>query len=298
MTPRTLHAALIAATLTPLAHSASSRACADDHADGLIAATDAWHARRIERLTAPDGWLTLVALESLEPGRNAVGRAPDALVRYDNFPDDHIGDFILEGESIRFEAAPGVAIEGLPADGVIRTDAQPDTTELALGGIRFYVIERAGRPMVRIKDAAAPTRINFTGIERFPVDASWVITAPFEPAPASSSERVDTVIGLEVETEVTGYVRFERDGVAVRPALYSDGAGGSLLRFADATSGRSTYGAGRYLTVQHNDDGTVTLDFNRAYNPPCAFTPYGTCTIPTRANTFPFPVTAGERWDD
>jgi uncharacterized protein (DUF1684 family) len=289
MARRSLRTAILAAALI-----AGAPAIAAD----LAAATDAWHARRLERLTAPDGWLTLVALESLAPGRNTVGRAADAQVRYDGFPADYLGAFLVEGDAIRFEPALGVEISGAPGDGVIRTDIEPDTTELVIGDIRFYVIVRADQPMVRIKDAAAPTRIHFTGIDRFPVDASWVITAPFEPAPAATTERVDSVIGLEVETEITGYVRFERDGAQVHAALYSDGAGGSMLRFADATSGRTTYGAGRYLTAQHNDDGTVTLDFNRAYNPPCAFTPYGTCTIPTRANTFPFPVTAGERWDD
>jgi uncharacterized protein (DUF1684 family) len=264
----------------------------------LVAATDAWHARRIERLTAPDGWLTLVALEPLAEGRNEVGRSDDCEVVYDGFPADTVGAFLVEGDDIRFEPAPEVMIDGLPSDGAIRTDAEPDTTVLVMGGIRFYVIVRGDQRLVRVKDAAAPTRVSFAGIERFPVDESWVITGEFTPAPPSTSLRVDSVIGVEMDAEVTGHVRFERDGFEVNAALYDDGAGGSTLRFADATSGDSTYGAGRYLGVVHNDDGTVTLDFNRAYNAPCAFTPYGTCTIPPRQNTFPFPVTAGEKWEE
>ena len=263
----------------------------------LVAATDAWHAERIERLTAPDGWLSLVALESLSEGRNEVGRTDEHDIVYHGFPVDTVGAFLVDGDTIRFEAGGAVAIDGLPESGVIRTDAEDGTTTLTIGGIRFYVIVRGDQRFVRIKDAAAPTLVNFRGLERFPVSDAWVITAPFEPAAPSTTLRVDSVIDVEMDSEVSGYVRFEHEGVEVNAVLYTTGSDNSTLRFADATSGGSTYGAGRYLTVTHNDDGTVTLDFNRAYNPPCALTAFGTCTLPPRSNIFPFAVTAGEKWD-
>lgn len=265
----------------------------------LVAQTDAWHARRLESLRAPDGWLSLVAFEWLEPGRNRVGRAPGSEVLYAGFPSDDVGAIVVDGDSVRFEAADGVVVQGVPEGGVLRTDADGEPTLLAIGDIRFYVIVRGGRLAVRIKDAAAQTRAQFRGIERFPVSESWRITAEFVAAGEGETIGLDSVIGVREVSPVSGRVRFERDGVRVDAVLFPSGDGGSLLRFADATNGSDTYGAGRYLYVEPPTDGaSVVLDFNRAYNPPCAFTVFATCTIPPASNQFSFPVTAGERWRD
>jgi uncharacterized protein (DUF1684 family) len=259
--------------------------------------TEAWHAARVERLTAPDGWLTLVGLEWLQQGRNRVGRGEDSEIVYRGFPADHVGTFIVTGDRVRFEANGGVEVEGVPQSGVVRTDADGDPTVLSIGEIRFYVIIRGGRPVVRIKDASAPTRSAFRGIERFPVDEAWRITATFVPASKGELIGLDTVIGVREEGEIAGRAQFEVAGVPVDAVLLDAGDGGSLLRFGDTTAGRETYAVGRYLYVPASTDGkTVLLDFNRAYNPPCAFTPFATCTIPPPSNDFSFPVTAGERW--
>lgn len=259
--------------------------------------TDAWHARRIERLKAPDGWLSLVALEALSPGENRIGRASDSEIRYDGFPVDMVGTFVVEGDRVRFVGAQGVDVEGVPPDGEIRSDATGAPTVLSLGDIRFHVIVRGGRPWVRIKDAAAPTLANFKGLERFPVDEDWRIVATFVPAMSGQFIGMDTVIGVQEEGKVAGRARFERGGVQVDAVLLDAGDGRSLLRFGDATNGTQTYVIGRYLYVEPSKDGrTVVLDFNRAYNPPCALTSFATCTIPPESNDFPFDVNAGERW--
>ncbi len=272
-------------------------AAAPGGASSLAANTDAWHAERLDKLQAPDGWLSLVALEWLQPGVNRIGRGPDADVRYDGFPVDQVGAIVLEGDVVAFETAPGVSVEGAPADGVLQSDATGAPTVLGLGDIRFHVIRRSGRLAVRIKDAAAPTRTGFAGIERYPADERWRIEAAFTPAADGATLTMDTVLGMETEAGVSGRARFEYDGVEVDAVLMDAGDGGSMLRFADATSGDATYGAGRYLYIEPSaDGGAVVLDFNRAFNPPCAFTPYGTCTLPPDSNRFPFPVTAGERW--
>lgn len=263
----------------------------------FVERTDAWHAERIRKLKAPDGWLSLVALEPLNPGSNRVGRARDSEVRYDGFPADRIGTFVVEGDLIRFVSARGVDVEGVPADGAIRTDANGDPTVLSIGDIRFHVIVRGGRPWVRIKDGAAPTLVNFGGLERFPVNEDWRIVATFVPAPRGQFIGMDTVIGVREEGAVTGRAQFEHRGVKVDAVLLDAGDGGSLLRFGDATNGKDTYAIGRYLYVEPSSDGrTVVLDFNRAYNPPCALTAFATCTIPPESNEFPFDVDAGERW--
>ncbi len=263
----------------------------------LVAETDAWHARRIERLKAPDGWLSLVGLEPLGPGLNRVGRASDSEIRYDGFPRDQIGTFIVEGDRVRFVSASGVEIEGLPPGGEIRSDANGDPTVLSIGEIRFHVIVRGGRPWVRIKDAAAPTLVNFKGLDRFPVNEEWRIVATFVPAARGQFIGMDTVIGVREEGAIAGRARFEHRGVNVDAVLLEAGDGGSLLRFGDTTNGKETYVIGRYLYVEPSADGkTVVLDFNRAYNPPCALTAFATCTIPPDSNEFPFDVDAGERW--
>lgn len=268
------------------------------HAE-LVAATDAWHADRVRRLTAPDGWLSLVALEPLKPGTNRVGRSPDAEVSYSGFPAPSVGTITVSADQIQFTPDPGVTVGGLPEDRALRTDAEGEPTVLIVGDIRFHVIARGDTLAVRIKDANAPTRTNFKGIDRFPVDESWRITAEFVPAAQDEQIRVDTVIGVQVDSAVSGRARFERDGAKIDAVLFDAGNGASLLRFADSTSGETTYSIGRYLFVEPSADGkTVTLDFNRAYNPPCALTPYATCTLPPPGNDFPFPVTAGERWDN
>ena len=111
------------------------------------------------------------------------------------------------------------------------------------------------------------------------------------------ADELKPVIGVPAEAAIAGRARFEREGVAVDAVLLASGDGGSLLRFADATNGEGTYPVGRYLHVEPpGDGGMVVLDFNRAYNPPCAFTPYATCSIAPASNELPFPVTAGERW--
>jgi uncharacterized protein (DUF1684 family) len=204
---------------------------------------------------------------------------------------------VLEGDRIRFVGAQGVDVEGVPPDGEIRSDAGGDPTVLSLGDIRFHVIVRGGRPWVRIRDAAAPTLVNFEGLERFPVNEDWRIVATFVPATRGQFIGMDTVIGVREEGAITGRAQFEHRGAQVDAVLLDAGNGGSLLRFGDTTNGKDTYVIGRYLYVEPSSDGrTVVLDFNRAYNPPCALTAFATCTIPPESNEFPFDVDAGERW--
>jgi uncharacterized protein (DUF1684 family) len=259
--------------------------------------TDAWHAGRLEKLRAPHGWLSLVALAWLEPGENRVGRAADAEVSYAGLPVDHVGTIVIEHDAVWFEEADGVVVEGVPDTGLLETDADGSPTVLSIGDVRFHVIDRGGRLAVRMKDPAAPTRVDFAGIERFPVGEDWRFPATFVPAEEGETVDLPTVVDAVVEVPVRGRARFEHAGHAVDAVLYEASAGGSYLRFADATSGSATYPVGRYLYVEPSADGeTVVLDFNRAYSPPCAFTPFATCTIPEASNRFPFEVTAGERW--
>lgn len=273
----------------------------DAQAARLALETNAWHAERIERLTAEDGWLSLVGLAWLKPGANRVGSDPAGEVVYAGFPAGHVATLHVEGGAVRIEPAAGgpssASLVGRPDDGRMTIDTKGSPTVIAVGDIRFHVIDRGGRLALRIKDAGAPTRTGFAGIDRFPVDPQWRIVAAFEPAVSPQTVTMGTVLeGVDAEEQVFGWARFERDGHAVRAVLFPAGDGGSYLRFGDATNGSETYPIGRYLSVPPpSDDGTVVLDFNRSYNPPCAFTPYATCTLPPEPNEFPFGVPVGER---
>ena len=278
----------------------------DPETAALLRETNTWHTGRIERLKAEDGWLSLVGLEWLDTGPNRVGRDPKGGVVYNGFPADHLATLHVQDGAVGIEVAGElpkcVVLEGVPAEGRMRTDTEGSPSVVTVGGIRFHVVERGGKLAVRIKDAAAETRTGFRGIDRYPVSTDWRITARFEPATPGRSLRLETVVGVDVGVDVAGYAHFERNGHTARAVLSPASNGAFYLRFADATcrsarGGAGTYPIGRYLYVpKPSEDGTVVLDFNRAYNPPCAFTPFATCTMAPEPNEFPFPINAGETW--
>jgi uncharacterized protein (DUF1684 family) len=176
------------------------------------------------------------------------------------------------------------------------SDADGDPTMLVAGRCRFHVIDRGGVYAVRMKDPDAPTRQGFSGIDRFPVDAAWRIEATFVPAAADTTVPVDSVIGVVDDTAVAGRARFERGGTAVDMVLHPGGDPDRyFVVFGDATNGRDTYAAGRFVAAERIAPDRVLIDFNRAYNPPCAFTEFATCPLPLPDNRLPFAVTAGER---
>jgi len=265
---------------------------------GYEASVNGWHRSRLERLVAEDGWLTLVGLDWLEPGPNPVGRGEDATVRAEGFAADRVGTIVLEADgTLRFEPAGPGLVTGLPADGVLVHDGAGEATVLVSGRVRLHVIERDGRLGVRLRDPEAPTRTGFRGIERFPVDPSWRIVADFEPAAGDEPPlAVEMVTGGFTRETVAGRARFVREGHEVVLVLLEGGGDGYFVVFGDETNGRETYGAGRFLVAEPAATrDTVVLDFNRAYDPPCSFTPFATCPLPPATNRLPFAVTAGER---
>lgn len=256
------------------------------------AEVEEWHSKRIASLQREHGWLSLVALEWLEEGANTVGSK--GTVTVPGAPES-LGTLTLSNGKVRWSPADGV-----PRD--LKTDADeggPD--KVVLGRFAFVVIERKGRLAARVWDAEAPTRTSFTGIERWPVSERWRIEARWEPYEPPKKTVVPNIIpGLEDELPVPGAAVFTVDGKEYRlePVL-EEGDLPLFFIFGDATNGKGSYGAGRFLYTKAAKDGKVVLDFNRAYNPPCAFTPFATCPLPTPENRLPFRVEAGEKaWGD
>jgi hypothetical protein len=268
-----------------------------------LAEIEAFRAERLARLTAENGWLTLVALAWLEPGDNRFGSAPvNRVVLPGSGVPPVAGTLTLETDgAVVLRTAPeaGVAIDGQAAtEARLRSDRDGSPQVVTIGSVRFHIIERGGRKAVRARDPDSPARAAFTGIEHFPIDPRLRVEGTFEPYGEPREVRVQSHQGPDQTMLAPGLVRFSLRGrpLALEPLVASRQPTEFFFVFRDATAGTETYGAGRYLDTELPEAGTgrVVLDFNRAYNPPCAFTPYATCPLPPPQNVLPVRIAAGE----
>ena len=255
---------------------------------------------RMKNVNGPDGWNTLVGLFWLKPGANAVGSDSADAVRLpaDRSPAD-LGTVFVEGDSVRFVAAPGAVVtsDSVPVAALrLRSDADSAQTVLEHGSLTLRVIRRGERLALRVKDREHPARASFAGLRYFPVDTAWRIQGRFRPGEPGDSVEIVNILGMVEKQPSPGVIEFTAGGRqhALRAVL--EGSDPTLfVMFKDSTSGADTYPAGRYVYVKPADSlGRVLLDFNRAYNPPCAFTAFATCPLPPRENQLALNVTAGE----
>jgi len=253
----------------------------------------AWRAARDTRLRNPDGWLALVGLWWLQAGENHVGAHPSShVILHGHEIPPRVGSMWLEDGRVRFVPHEGVDLPEI----ALEDDREGEPTVLELGTLRFHTIGRGERIGVRVRDTAAPALRAFSGVDSYPVDPGWRIRARVEPASADATIEIADVIGAVSSDATPGSVVFDKDGVTWRLAALEGEEGGSLwLIFGDATNGTTTYGAGRFLyTEPPAEDGTVVVDFNLAYNPPCVFSPYATCPLPPPQNKLALRIDAGE----
>lgn len=258
-----------------------------------------WRQDRAEGLQAPDGWLSLIGLHWLSDGLNLVGTAPDNDVVLPAGP-DHVGRMEVDSGNVVFcrAADTDVRIDGeRPPCAPMTSDAAGEPNLVRFGSVTLYVIDREGNLGLRVKDSQADTRLDFAGLEYFEPDPAWRIEADFEPFDEPRSIDVPDITGIVQQLPSPGRVVFERNGrTHVLDAVRYEGDDELFLIVADRTNGRQTYGGGRYLYTPLPDAGnTVTVDFNRAYNPPCVFTAYATCPLPPPQNRLDLAIEAGER---
>lgn len=267
-----------------------------------LAEVEAWRAERLERLTADDGWLTVVGLDWLEPGINRFGSDPANEIVLDapGIPGLAGTIELSDDGTVVARAAAGaeVTVNGEPmAESVLHSDAQGEPDLVGVGRLRFFIIERAGRLAARVKDPQAAARRDFAGIDSFPVDPRYRVTATLEPYPEPREVEIPTVLGTPTTMLAPGVLHFtllDRE-LSLEPYLSAPDDPEYFLIFRDLTSGETTYGAGRFLSAPAADaEGRTTLDFNLAYNPPCAFTPYATCPLPPPGNSLAVAVESGE----
>lgn len=294
-----MHATIIAIATILVAGAGISRAGPVHEATTYRQQIEKWRHDRVTRLSAPDGWLSLIGLDWLQPGVNKIGSAKDNDIVLSTGP-AHLGTITLRDgrATIKLNADSDATIDGKhELESVLRDDNQDNTTVVAFGTTRFYLIRRDDKYGLRIKDSQAPTRTGFAGIDYFPIDPGWRIVAKWEPYDPPKEVEEGNVLGQVYKVTVPGAAVFERDGKTYRvePEIEVPGDKNLFLVFADETSGKETYGAARFLYTDPPRDGKLVIDFNKAYNPPCAFTPYATCPLPWSQNRLKLRVTAGEK---
>jgi len=261
----------------------------------------AWRSERIARLTAPDSWLSLVGLHWMKPGLNLVGSAADADLRLASGP-PYFGTLKLAADGkVFFLAAPAsqVTVDG--------AETGERLTELRYGSgkpslvaahtVSFVVIKRGEKIGVRVRDSESPRRVNFVGIVTFDLDPSWRIEADWVAFAQPRMIPITNVLGQTTPMPAPGKAVFQRDGKTYELIPILEGGPEEPLFFilADETSGVETYEASRFLYAEPARNGKVILDFNRAQNPPCAFTPFATCPLPPKENRLKLRITAGEK---
>jgi hypothetical protein len=259
-----------------------------------------WRADRIRRLTAEDGWLSVVGLSWLEEGDNSVGSAAANRVVLPRLAPERLGTIRLSRGKAVLTVAPGVAVthDGKPIGTIeLRSDADGKPTVVRHGTLSFYLIQRSDRLGVRVKDGASAARKAFHGIDSYPVSAAWRLTARFAPHQPKKALPIPNVLGTVTQELSPGAVVFTIGGSEYRlDAVEEEGTDELFLIFGDRTNGAETYGAGRFLYAPRpGPDGKTVVDFNKAYNPPCAFTAFATCPLPPPQNRLPIRIEAGEK---
>jgi uncharacterized protein len=267
-------------------------------AEPYASETEKWRAERKARLKADDGWLTVAGLFWLTEGENTIGTSESDRIRLPPAAPVRFGAIQLSRGKVRLlvEAGVDALVNGKPAESAelrsdVDTNGQPDTVTWL--DLSFFVIERGERHGIRLKDKNSKFRRNFKGLDWYPVKPEWRIVAQFVPYAQPRKIVFDSMTGDKQEEISPGYAVFKVNGREYR--LEPTGPKDNLFFvFRDKTAGKYTYPAARFLYSKVEADGKVVLDFNKAYNPPCAFTPYATCPLPTPGNRLPFAIPAGE----
>jgi uncharacterized protein (DUF1684 family) len=241
-----------------------------------------WRADYEAALKSPKGWLSVAGLFWLHEGANAIGSDPQSDVVLPPGAPKSAGVLRLEGGKVTYQNRQ------LKSD----TTEHPDAVEI--GDVSLTVIERGGKTGVRLRDPNAETRLDFTGCQWFPADPAWRINAKWVAYPQPKKISITNILGMTDEEPSPGYVEFALKGKTLRlEPVIEDGE--LFFMFKDATAGKATYGAGRFLYAAMPKGAEVELDFNKAHNPPCAFTAFATCPLPPKQNLLPVAIEAGEK---
>jgi len=258
-----------------------------------------WRSDEAADLKKEDGWLTLAGLFWLKDGVNTVGTGSHFDVRLtDNFTQGKFGEIDFKNGVATLKVASGVKAEsdGKPVSTIdLVSDEKGKPSEIRVGSQMFYLIRREDRFGIRLKDNQSKARVAFKGLNWFPVDESFRVQAHLEAFPEPKELMVPNVLGGHFKMKSPGLLRFALQGrpYSLQPVLQDDGS--LFIIFRDPSNSSETYSAGRFLNADKPVNDKTTLDFNKAENPPCAFTPYATCPLAPEGNDLPIAIKAGEK---
>ena len=268
---------------------------------------DAWRAARDRQMAAPDGWLSLAALDWLKPGFNSLGSDAKATLRLPGTAPAHVGLITVSGPTVQLLSPAGGFPEGLTVDGKPAHEGAISTTEAApsqmrIGTLSMVVLDRGGRFLLRVKDTASPAVTGYRGLNWYAPDPRRVVLADWTPYLPAHLLELPTAGGASLHLPSPGVARFALDGTtyALEPVLEDPAAHTLLFIVADASNAGDTYPGGRLLYTQIPDNGidktgTVVLDFNRLQNPACAYTSFASCPQPPDSNRLGVALVAGEK---
>ena len=259
-----------------------------------------WRSEREANLKTESGWLTVAGLSWLKEGTNTVGAGDKFDVRLtDNFKAGKLG--VIEFRSgkavLKLETGVEAESDGKKITGPVDlvSDETGKPTEIRTGTQTFFLIKREERYGIRLKDSNSEARRNFTGLHWFPVDEAYKVVARLEPGTETKELKVPNVLGGFFKMKSPGRLTFDFKGQKQSLQTVEEDDGSLFLIFGDQSNENETYKSGRFLYADKPVNGETVLDFNKAENPPCAFTPYATCPLPPPGNKLAIEIKAGEK---
>lgn len=276
--------------MTPVVLAMLAMAMQDD--------TAKWRQAQEADLRRDEGWLAVAGLYWLKEGANSFGTDPqlDVALPKGTAP-ERCGAFIRRGDTVtvRLDANIAATVDGKPTTSTtLASDTSGRAQKLVIGGLRITVIQRGARVGIRLYHPDSPARREFRGMNWYAIDPALRVEAKFTPYSPPHRIAITNVLGDVSMVTVPGFVEFSIGGQRCRLEAQL-ASGGLFFNFRDKTSGDTTYPAGRFLDTEAPKDGKVTLDFNRAVNPPCAFTRFATCPLAPKENFLAVAIPAGEK---
>lgn len=275
--------------------------------EAYIDELSAWRAEMSKRLRAPYSWLALAGLFWLDEGENSLGSAPGSRVQLPARAPTILGSLHLANGQVLLRPAPGAALSAgadpnagehtVKGETQLDDDHSTQPTFMFWQDVRMLLLKRGERYAIRVWDPQRPERQTATGRIWFLPDPAARVTARIERFDPPLRVLRDDIVGIQQEAEMHAALHFEYGGVLCAPQAELLEDGSYYLLFKDATAGKGSYGAGRFLTSEQPTGDEVVLDLNKLYSPPCAFTEFATCPLPQASNVLPVAIEAGERYE-
>lgn len=257
-----------------------------------------WRSEHENEVKQEDSWFALAGLFWLKDGVNTIGRGENFDIQLtENFKGEKFGDILFENGVAKLKVEKGVEAlhDGKQISEMeLVSDVEQKQTIIQIGSQTFYVIKRENRFGVRLKDKNNKARLDFKGLNWFPIDAKYKVTATFEPFDKPKEITIPNMLGGNYKMKSEGILKFKLLGknYSLQPVEEN---GRFFIIFRDLTSESETYGVGRFLYAEKSKDNKIILDFNKAENPPCAYTTFATCPVPPPQNRLKLAIKAGEK---